>query len=137
MIRTEAEFKKILKRMPDHKIKKMSERMDAHHFPVLLLREYSRRFGTNDKAKVIANIAKQILKEKNERMKALKTIKIGMKNLSDYYVTQSGLDGISTKSIDAMHQKTKNITLQLRKAVIQVEDTSNKIILLEKLYKEL
>ena len=138
MIITEAEFKKRLRKMSDQKIKKTMEQINIHNSPILLLKEYARRFRSeNDKISIISNISSRITKEKHNRIKLLKMINAQTKSLSDYHITQSGLNHLSAKSIDALHQKTKSTTSKLKKAVIQVENTNNIIIRLEKLYKDL
>jgi len=137
MIKTEKDFKKMLRQMSDAKIKKMSEQIDVCNYPILLLKEYSRRFGLKENNSVIiTTIAKQLLKEKKRRINTLKILKTEMKNLPDYYITQSGLNNISIKSIDLIHQKTKNTSSKIVHAATQIEKINNEIIRLEKLYRE-
>jgi hypothetical protein len=138
MIKTEEEFKKMLRQISNSQIKKMYERVDVSNYPILLLNEYSRRFGLKkDNSTKISNIAKQLLKEKKKRIDTLKILKAEIKNLPDYYITQSGLNSLSTKSIDSLQQKSKITSSQILKTSIQLQKINTDIARLEKIYLEL
>lgn len=138
MIKTEPEFRKHLQLLSDKKIKEMVERIDVHNYPVLLLKEYSRRFGPNQHPqKTTARISKKLSDEKSTRRQAMSALKEEIKKLNEFNLSQAGLESLSLRSIGALHQKTNKTILEIKRAIAQIENSSKNIIALEKMYKEM
>lgn len=128
LIRTEAEFKKLLEGFSDQKIKKMQEHVDIYPFPVLLLQEYSRRFHPADTKKQVMLITRQLTKQKIKQRKLLKEIRSTVKKMGDYTISQSGLRDLSKKAIDGIHQKSRGTVSSLQKMTDDLEVINKKII---------
>lgn len=137
MIRTESEFKKQISLLSDKKIKEMVEQIDIHHYPVLLLKEYSHRFGPHKYSeRTNSKISKKLLDAKMARRRAANMLKEELRKLNEFNLSQVGLDSISQNSIDSLHQKTNSVILEIKKLITKIENSSKNIIALEKLYKE-
>lgn len=134
--RTEFEFKKRLEKLSDFKIKNMIERVDVHPFPVILLQEYTRRFG-KDVKKQTSLILRQLKKEKLAQKKLLGEIKNEAEKMKDYTISQTGIRGLSKKAIDSIHQRSKSTVYKIKRTVESLEETNKKIVMYEDLIKSL
>lgn len=123
--------------LPDRKIKSMIERVDIHPFPILLMQEHERRFGTADVKKRAALIARQISEEKARRRKLLAEMKDGIRKMNDYNISQSGLKRLTKNATNSIHNRSRATIAEIQRCSDYLKSTNEKIIRQERLLKEI
>jgi len=105
--RNEAEFRKRLSKLSDKQIKKFIERVEVFPFPILLVQEYTKRFGTNYSVKNnVSQLPKTLAKEKTKQRRLSMVLKTEIKKFEDCRISQKGLQILSDRSVTNIHHKT-------------------------------
>lgn len=106
MKQTERNLKAMLSKLPDRKLKMLVEGIELSPFPVLINKEYKKRFGVNG-IKLKNTLKKQIRAKQMEEKKALRDLYAEIKNLEQQAISISGLEQLSERSIKQVQDRQK------------------------------
>lgn len=116
MKQTERNLKQMLSKLPDSKLRMLAEGIEMSPFPVLINKEYKKRFGGVD-IHLKNSLKKQIRTKQAEQKKLLRNVHMEIKKLEQQSVSISGLEQISEKSIAQIHRRQKHLVESIAKNV--------------------
>lgn len=96
----------MLSKLPDGKLKMLAEGIEMSPFPVLINKEYKKRFGANN-AKLKNSLKKQIRAKQLEEKKILRNLYAEIKKLEQQAISISGLEQLSERSIKQIQDRQK------------------------------
>lgn len=105
MKQTERSLKEMLSNLPDDKLKMLAEGIEMSPFPILINKEYKKRFGNNTKLKNL--LKKQIRAKQLAEKKLLRSLYAEMKKFEQQEISISGLEQLSAKSIKQIQERQK------------------------------
>ncbi|CDI06133.1 hypothetical protein NITUZ_40299 [Candidatus Nitrosotenuis uzonensis] len=106
MKQTERSLKEILSNLPDDKLKMLAEGIEMSPFPVLINKEYKKRFGNNN-TKLKHTLKKQIRAKQLAEKKLLRSLYAEMKKFEQQEISISGLEQLSAQSIKQIQERQK------------------------------
>lgn len=130
MKQTEKKVRTMLSKLPDRKLRKLAEGIELSPFPVLINKEYNKRFGRTD-SKLKRSLKKQIGAKQVMQKKLLHALRTEAKRLEQQTVSMSGLEQLSTKSIMQIHKRQKQSVERLSKTVDELTQSYERRIFLE------
>lgn len=109
-------MKQMLSKLPDNKLRMLAEGIEISPFPVLINKEYKKRFGGED-VRLKNSLKKQIRAKQMEQKRLLSNMYVEIKELEQQSVSMSGLAQLSEKSIIQIHRKQKRLVENITKNV--------------------
>lgn len=106
----------MLSKLPDNKLRMLAEGIEISPFPVLINKEYKKRFGGED-VRLKNSLKKQIRAKQMEQKRLLSNMYVEIKELEQQSVSMSGLAQLSEKSIIQIHRKQKRLVENIAKNV--------------------
>ena len=106
MKQTEPSLKEMLSNLPDDKFKMLAEDIEMSPFPVLINKEYKKRFGNNN-TKLKNSLKKQIRAKQLAEKKLLSSLYTEMKKFEQQEISICGLEQLSAKSIKQIQERQK------------------------------
>jgi hypothetical protein len=116
MSQTERNLRQMLSKLPDNKLRMLAEGIEISPFPILINKEYKKRFGGVD-IRLKNSLKKQIRAKQVEQKKLLRNVCVEIKKLEQQSVSVSGLEHLSEKSIAQIHHRQKHLVENIAKNV--------------------